>query len=466
MSRNVLRRSTLVGKYERLTDGFFPRRFFMCERYLVFRVGDFVLFSVLGLMGLWGLCGCQSAQTTGKDPLLGKTRLDPPATSARSVYVERQNFDESGVVPGGALVDGRKSGSGKGAQTAESETRTARYYSPDSDARSELGTESKSKSETENDAEAPFENNAENRVATARLKWRALGSESAENAEGITDSWDAENTENATERENGSRDLESDGGEYRYFYDFSVFPARRVPVGASAHTAEAREGVNEWTEGRGRGPRLSTDVARSGEMDGREILLPRMNVVQLTPDSFDPYAPHRKYERRRTEISQRLAADFDSSDFSARKLSTQNSETGPARNLASSSATDSAAIGSATVGSTAIDSVAIEEKTNFRHRRNSEASRNGWEVVFTPQSGSSGFPSAGSDFSGSQIASAPSGGESRASDAGVDAQSVVPSASVGEKVQISPESVAGEKRQDPRRVREDPVIELLDLPSR
>ncbi|MDO4630396.1 MAG: hypothetical protein Q4C70_14555, partial [Planctomycetia bacterium] len=58
------------------------------------------ILGTVSLLLILNMVGCQGARNTGKDPLLGKTRLDPPATSARSVYIERANIHDSGVVPG------------------------------------------------------------------------------------------------------------------------------------------------------------------------------------------------------------------------------------------------------------------------------------------------------------------------------------------------------------------------------
>ena len=58
----------------------------------------------LALLCVFGATGCESARKVGRDPLLGQTRLTPPQTDPRSVYVDRRNSVESGVVPGTELA--------------------------------------------------------------------------------------------------------------------------------------------------------------------------------------------------------------------------------------------------------------------------------------------------------------------------------------------------------------------------
>lgn len=389
----------------------------MRKKYLFFQVGNFILFSV---MGVACFVGCRNAQVAGTDPLLGKTRLDPPATSARSVYVERQNFDESGVVPGGGIAGGRKSVSGKVSRTAESETRTVRYYSPEDEANSE------------NDAEKSSEKNVGNGAKSARLKWRAVGNDYAEKTEN-----EENRIQNADSDKNSSvgndRQGELKDGEYCYFYDFSVFPVRRVPIDENvAGSADLNGNGKEWTNGEENALFSgNVETVRTREPVSGGNSFPRMKTVQLTPDSFDPYAPHRQYERRRMEISQMMAKDFDSPDFSAQNFPVTNPAVENRRIPSDSEKTDAAR--------NRVSALCGERETDFRNQKKF----GGWEVVSTA------VPSGNAE-----------GEESFA------AQSVVPSVSVGEKIQIFPERSRKEKTQDLRGAYEDPVIELLDLPVR
>ncbi|MDO4571433.1 MAG: hypothetical protein Q4D38_13695 [Planctomycetia bacterium] len=69
---------------------------------------------IIVLLGcVWAACGgCESARNVGRDPLLGETRVQAPAITPRSVYVDRRNPAESGVVPGSAAHSVAKSPAG------------------------------------------------------------------------------------------------------------------------------------------------------------------------------------------------------------------------------------------------------------------------------------------------------------------------------------------------------------------
>lgn len=393
----------------------------MCERYFGLQFGNFVLFF---LLAFFVFAGCQSTQVTGKDPLLGKTRLDPPATSARSVYVERQNFDESGVVPGGRIAEGQKVPRSVKRGVAERETRTVRYHSPENGSESDFSIEK--------NKEANTEKAAGKNVSATRLKWKSAREGSRE--ESPYGMKIAQNTESGSDgvypREPGTNT-----GDYRYFYDFGTFPARRVPIGGTLggrgefwNDREERF-VNGDDDFSGL---ANFEVVKKRESGTNENFLPKMKVVQLVPEAFDPYAPHREYERKRGEISRMMAADFDSPGFSTRKSETAGA---PTENEIS-------AYGGGNFDKSRNRSldVADELKVNQLPRKDEKS---GWEVVSTPVI---------REKDGSQYSFA--------------AQMAIPAASVGGKVQISPKSRVDEKKQNPHRLDEDPVIELLDLPGR
>ena len=78
----------------------------MKTKQLNIRINIRTVLCALALLCVFAATGCESARKVGRDPLLGQTRLAPPQTEPRSVYVDRQNPVESGVVPGAEFAAG------------------------------------------------------------------------------------------------------------------------------------------------------------------------------------------------------------------------------------------------------------------------------------------------------------------------------------------------------------------------
>lgn len=218
--------------------------------------------------------GCKSCGS-GRDPLLGKTRVDPPTTNARSVYVERQNVNECGVVPGGSpatAVSQEIPASSDPAgiiQPGAGSVQTVYYPN---------GLDSADESVPVPQNETPTEN--------AHLHW--ISAEVPQNAGPRGPSLSDLGTHELTEEELAN---------YRYVYDFSVMPPRKVPVGRSngAASAESFPAGNSTAQGASRDPYIPQ---------------PRQFVSQ----NFDPYAPNRQFERRKAKLSRTMASEFDEAE--------------------------------------------------------------------------------------------------------------------------------------------------------
>ncbi|MDO4574151.1 MAG: hypothetical protein Q4D98_02935 [Planctomycetia bacterium] len=55
------------------------------------------------VLGLGGLTGCNPGSCRGSDPLVGRTRLEPPKTERRPVYAQNRGYGDCGVVAGQPL---------------------------------------------------------------------------------------------------------------------------------------------------------------------------------------------------------------------------------------------------------------------------------------------------------------------------------------------------------------------------
>lgn len=231
--------------------------------------------------------GCKSSGS-GRDPLLGKTRVDPPTTNARSVYVERQNVNECGVVPGGgsaASVSPEIPASSDPAgiiQPGAGSVQTA-YYPSGLDSTEE---------------EAPLPQN-ETPTENAHLHW--LSAEAPQNAGPRGPSLSDLGTHELTEEELAN---------YRYVYDFSVMPPRKVPVGRSTGAVPTERFI-------------AGNPSAQGSAPDPYIPQPRQFVSQ----NFDPYAPNRQFERRKAKLSRALATEFDEAEANPAPVQTANSDT-------------------------------------------------------------------------------------------------------------------------------------------
>lgn len=238
-------------------------------------------FGTLTILFFCVLAGCQSASVTGRDPLLGKTRLDPPATSARSVYVERQSVSDSGLVPGGK----QDFSSSVGAQ-ASAQTYTARYLSMDQKTDPQTETVPKS-SETSGNSNA------------SHLRWKSVHSES-ERSEA-----------SAPAAPSGEFTLEpaspAEVAKYQFYYDFSVFPPRKVMLNENPYTAgtSASNASSFQSDSVREVPQLEQPSERPERSAPRYV-----QTGNLQANYFDPYAPHRQYDRRRQALSRDFERDF------------------------------------------------------------------------------------------------------------------------------------------------------------
>lgn len=243
----------------------------------------------LGVFGLTlVLCtsGCKSCGS-GRDPLLGKTRVDPPTTNARSVYVERQNVNECGVVPGGGCATSvsqeipASSDPAGIIQPGAGSVQTVYYPS---------GLDSAGESVPVSQDEKPAEN--------AHLHWLSVETPQNEGKRGPSLS------------DLGTHELtEEELANYRYVYDFSVMPPRKVPVGRST------------------GP-VSTERSSAGNPAAQgaapDPYIPQSR--QFVSQDFDPYAPNRQFERRKAKLSRTLATEFDEAEANPAPVQTASSE--------------------------------------------------------------------------------------------------------------------------------------------
>ncbi len=248
--------------------------------------GRYILGTVALLLFL-SLVGCQGARTTGKDPLLGKTRLDPPSTSARSVYIERPNIHDSGVVPGNrralassSSADAKKdnSSSSAGISNASGASRHVRYP-------------------TDLDG-ANFENTQDTTANSSYLRWISAPVPMTQN----------ENERNAETAPNGQyldAPTESELRAYQYIYDFSSYPPRPRAIRKSSETSVK---PNQPTVA------LLPDTSALGKIQPKlnaSPVSPRPRNAQFFSSDFDPYAPNRTYERKRMALSRDMETIFD-----------------------------------------------------------------------------------------------------------------------------------------------------------
>ncbi|MBR0190643.1 MAG: hypothetical protein IJQ31_01080 [Thermoguttaceae bacterium] len=237
---------------------------------------------VLGFILVLCISGCKSCGC-GRDPLLGKTRLDPPTTNARSVYVERQNVNECGVVPGGGPAVRNSSDSDPTGiiQPGAGSVQTVYYPS---------GLDSADESVPVSQDEKAAEN--------SHLRWISV--EVPQNTALRGPSLSDLGTSELTEEELAN---------YRYVYDFSVMPPRKIPVGRPSGAVSAERSS------------AGNSAAQESSPDPY-IPQPRQFVSQ----NFDPYAPNRQFERRKAKLSRSLATEFDEVEANPAPVQTANSE--------------------------------------------------------------------------------------------------------------------------------------------
>lgn len=234
--------------------------------------------------------GCKSCGS-GRDPLLGKTRVDPPTTNARSVYVERQNVNECGVVPGGgcgASVSQEIPGSSEPRgiiQPGAGSVQTV-YYPSGLDSEDDPASVSTIPGTSQD--QKPAEN--------AHLHW--LSAEVPQSTGPRGPSLSDLGTHELTEEELAN---------YRYVYDFSVMPPRKIPVGRSGGPVSSgipATGIS------------ASGNAAAGNVPAQET--PRDPYIpqprQFASDDFDPYAPNRQFERRKAKLSRVMANEFDEAE--------------------------------------------------------------------------------------------------------------------------------------------------------
>ena len=246
----------------------------------------FWFLGVFGLTLVLCISGCKSCGS-GRDPLLGKTRVDPPTTNARSVYVERQNVNECGVVPGGGsgtVVSQEIPGSSdpRGIiQPGAGSVQTV-YYPSGLDSTDESVPVPQNEKSTEN----------------AHLHWISVEAPQSAGTRGPSLS------------DLGTRELtEEELANYRYVYDFSVMPPRKVPVGRPAGAASSENSA-------------AGNAATQGAIPDPYIPQSRQFVSQ----NFDPYAPNRQFERRKAKLSRSLATEFDEVEANPAPVQTANSD--------------------------------------------------------------------------------------------------------------------------------------------
>ena len=331
-------------------------------------------------------CGCGG----GRDPVLGKTRVDPPTTNVRSVYVERQNVNECGVVPGGGNA-GRNACDSNPAgiiQPGAGSVQTVHYPN---------GLDSVD----ETAASDQNQNSAEN----SHLRWVSVEAPQTREIRGPSLS------------DLGTRELtEEELANYRYVYDFSVMPPRKVPVGRSAGAVSSES------------PSAGNPAAPGSSPDP---YMPRSG--QFISQNFDPYAPNRQFERRKAKLARTMATEFDEVEANPMPVQTANSDA-PRNEM--------------TPGPSRVAQTQISAKDS------------GWRVVAAPDPASSpsAAPTSNEAVAGTQIAPVQK--------------------SVGTKVQV-PEK-ASEKAPAPGKVSEkvrenvpespktgeDSALDLFDLPRR
>lgn len=264
--------------------------------------GKYILGTVTLLLTL-PLIGCQGAKTTGNDPLLGKTRLDPLQTYTRSVYVERPNVHDSGVIPANqrelastTTPDGKEKNDAPSSNNASSPVRLSTApggsrlvrYPTDLDRVSDANAE-----KTVTPPETP--------TNSSHLRWISVPQPTAQSSNPLTTS--------------NSNDFlpptEEELRTYQYVYDFSAYPPRRRAIRKANETSGATS-ANPYQPT----VTLLPDTSALGKT--QTIPTPQSTSsydsnAQFFSKDFDPYAPNRTYERKRAALSRDMETIFDHS---------------------------------------------------------------------------------------------------------------------------------------------------------
>jgi len=250
--------------------------------------------------------GCQQARISGHDPLLGKMRVDPPATSARSVYVERRNVQDAGLLPSDteAIVNApagtavKKTGMAETVQTA-SEQRVTVHKVP---------LQSAGETVSETGSETSPEEDTSRSVNSSHLRWKSV--DLSETAPSAKDPERRSFREDVRKPAAEARELtEEELANYRYAYDFSIIPPRKVPL-----------------ESFGQEPFFvpqDTETVLAQGMAGLPVRVPEQNFYG---NDFDPYASHHEFDLKRMEVSRRFEMEFDAQD--AEKMRRETLSTG------------------------------------------------------------------------------------------------------------------------------------------
>ncbi len=240
--------------------------------------------------------GCQQARLSGHDPLLGKMRVDPPATSARSVYVERRNVQDSGLLPSdteaivnapaGTAAKKKDSGRSETVQTA-SEQRVTVHKVP---------VQPVDETVSETGSGASPEEDASRSVNSSHLRWKTV--DVFETAPAAKDPERRSFREDVRKPAAEARELtEEELAYYRYAYDFSTIPPRKVPLESFGQEPFSVPQDDEIVPAQG--------------MIGLPVRVPEQNFYG---NDFDPYASHHEFDLKRLEVSRRFEMEFDARD--------------------------------------------------------------------------------------------------------------------------------------------------------
>ncbi len=263
--------------------------------------GKYILGTVTLLLIL-PLVGCQGAKTTGNDPLLGKTRLDPLQTYTRSVYVERPNVHDSGVIPANqrelaskTTTDDKEKNDAQSSNnsspvrlsTAPGGSRLVRYPT-DLDRVSEANPEKT--------ATPP-----ETSTNSSHLRWISVPQPTTQSSNPLTTS-------------NGNDFLtptEEELRTYQYIYDFSAYPPRRRAIRKSNESSEVAS-ANPYQPTVTLLPDTSA-LGKTQTIPTPQSAPSNYTNAQFFSKDFDPYAPNRTYERKRAALSRDMETIFDHS---------------------------------------------------------------------------------------------------------------------------------------------------------
>lgn len=267
--------------------------------------------------------GCQQARISGRDPLLGKMRVDPPATSARSVYVERKDVQDGGLLPSEttAIVNApaasakekEPSRRAEAIQTASEKRVTVQKVPVEAALASHADPQ-------ENTSEELKENGNVSAGDSSHLRWRAVET-SATLDPGKVSVPQTRQTGDARRTSAQVRELtEEELANYRYAYDFTTIPPRKVPLSSTKGSFRGSEFYQE--------PGVCHEQENAQAETAGTVSVPsvRASSRSFYANDFDPYAPCCEFDRRRQEVSRRFEMEFDAPETEMKRTEQTQTE--------------------------------------------------------------------------------------------------------------------------------------------